>query len=65
MNFSTLFDSTITLRDCYSRFRNAGIASASLPCSVLTHNARTAPANKNREVSDSPSRSFSSEIAQL
>jgi hypothetical protein len=65
MNFNTLLDSTITLRERSSRFRKAGMASASLPCSVRTHNARAAPASKKREVSESPPRSFSSEIAQV
>src|SRR4029077_17546837 len=63
-NFSTLLDSTITLPASPIRCRNVGIASANLPCSVLTHSARRAPATRNLEVSDSPDRSRSSEIAQ-
>src|SRR5579872_2376436 len=44
--------------------RNAGIASARRPCSVRTHKERRAPATRNLEVSDSPDRLRSSEIAQ-
>ena len=62
-NFNTLLDSIITLRASSRRWRNAGIASASRPCSVLTHRARSAPATRKREVSDSPDGSRSSEIA--
>src|SRR5579871_1163575 len=64
-NFKTLFDSTITLRASSILRRKVGIASASLPCSVRTHKARLAPATRNREESDCPLRSLSSEIAQL
>src|SRR5580704_15261875 len=39
------------------------MASASLPCSVRTHNDRAAPATRNLDVSDLPERSRSSEIA--
>src|SRR5579863_7767241 len=63
-NFKTLFDSMITLRAPSKRRRNVGIASARRPCSVRTHHACTAPATRNREVSDLPDRSRSSEIAQ-
>src|SRR5271156_6598925 len=65
MNFRMLFDSRITLPDSDSLRRITGMASASLPCSVRTHQARSAPAARNREVSESPARSFSSEIAQV
>ncbi len=65
INFSTLFDSKITLPESSIRRRSAGIASANLPCSVRTHSARAAPASRNRDVSDSPVRSFSSEIAHV
>src|ERR1035437_1494371 len=54
----------ITLRAPSSRRRRAGIASARRPCSVRAHKACTAPATRNREVSDAPDRSRSSEIAQ-
>ena len=47
-----------------SAFRSAGIAAASSPCRVRTHNERTAPATRKRELSLSPERSRSSRIAQ-
>src|SRR6266568_6693238 len=62
-NFNRLFDSKIAFSDSRSLRRIVGIASASRPCSVRTHHARVAPATRKREVSDSPDRSFSSEIA--
>src|SRR4030088_1536460 len=64
-NFKTLFDSTITFSADAIFRRKAGIASANRPCSVRTHKARVAPASRNRDVSDAPDRSFSSEMAQL
>src|SRR5579863_4904804 len=60
-----LFDSRMAFFASASLRRIVGRASASRPCSVRTHHARAAPAAKNREVSESPTRSFSSEIAQL
>src|SRR5262249_39138095 len=54
----------ITFLALAMRSRKVGIASASLPCSVLTQSARDAPATRKREVSDSPARSRSPEIAQ-
>src|ERR1043165_5688439 len=64
INFKMLFDSMITFRVCSSFLRKVGRASARRPCSVRTQNTGAAPADKNREVSDSPERSCSSEIAQ-
>src|SRR5207253_10580822 len=63
-NFNRLFDSKIAFSDSRSLRRIVGIASASRPCSVLTHHARFAPATRKRELSESPDLSFSSEIAQ-
>src|SRR5580692_4851644 len=60
-----LFDSKITFSDSASLRRMVGMASARRPCSVRTHQARAAPATRKREVSESPERFFSSEIAQL
>lgn len=63
-NFRMLFDSKITFSASAMRRRMVGMASARRPCSVRTHHDRTAPATRKRDVSDSPERSFSSEIAQ-
>src|SRR5437870_6740051 len=65
MNFKMLLDSTITFSDSAILRRIVGIASARRPCWLLTHHTSAAPATKNRDVSDSPDRSCSSEIDQL
>src|SRR5579864_4360732 len=59
-----LFDSMITFRACSSFLRRVGRASARRPCSVRTQKTGAAPADRNREVSELPERSCSSEIAQ-
>ena len=58
-----LFDSIIVFSADAISFRTRGIASASCPCRVLTHNERTAPASRYRELSVPLLRSRSSEIA--
>src|ERR1700677_2798670 len=59
-----LLDSTIAFCVLARILRMRGMASARWPCWVRTHQELSAPATRNREVSDSPERSFSSDTAK-
>jgi hypothetical protein len=58
-----LLDSMMMCGESFRRSRSAGVASASLPCSVRTHQTLGSGCEEARCV-ESPVRFFSCEIAQ-